>query len=322
MGKGFVKLFAMTRYLLKKFVILFGSLLVVSTVTFFLMHSLPGNPFIGDEAITEEVMTALNKHFGLDKPLIWQYALYLKGLLYFDAGPSIHYQGRTVNQIIGEGFPVSFLLGLESLVLSVSGGLFLGAMSAISRFGWRRRVTLFFQVLGISIPGFLFATFLQYLFSVYLNLLPVARWGTFSHTILPALTLSLFPFAFIARLSCASLVEVLQQDYVMAARAKGLKDFYILWRHVAKNALIPVVVYLGPLTASIFTGSFVIEKIYGIPGLGGWLIVSISNRDYPVIMGLTIFYSALLLFSVFLSDLLCCFMDPRIKSNAPLYERS
>lgn len=306
----------MKGYLLKRAFILLGALFVVSTLTFFLMHALPGNPFIGDEVITEEVMVALNKHWGLDKPLIYQYALYLKGLLFFDAGPSIHYQGRTVNQIISEFFPVSFLLGLEALVLSVFGGLLMGTMSAIYRLGWQRHLIFFFQVLGISIPGFLFATFLQYLFSVYLNLLPVARWGTFSHTILPAITLSLFPFSFIARLSCASLVEVLQQDYIAMARAKGLKSFYILWRHVAKNALIPVIAYLGPLLASIFTGSFVIEKIFGIPGLGGWLIASISNRDYPVIMGLTIFYSAFLLLSVFLSDLLCCFLDPRIKIDA------
>jgi oligopeptide transport system permease protein len=309
----------MTRYLIKKILILLGSLFIVTTATFFLMHALPGNPFIGDEAIAEEVMAALNRHWGLDKPLIWQYALYLKGLLFFDAGPSIHYQGRSVNQIIGEGFPVSFLLGLEALVLSITGGLLMGALGAHFRLGWHRRLSLFFQVLGISIPGFLFATFLQYLFSIYLNLLPVARWGTFSHTILPAVTLSLFPFAFIARLSCASFMEVMQQDYVVMARAKGLKDFYILWRHVARNALIPVVVYLGPLSASVFTGSFVIEKVFGIPGLGGWLIVSISNRDYPIIMGLTIFYSALLLVSVFLSDLLCCFMDPRIKINESFF---
>lgn len=170
-----------------------------------------------------------------------------------------------------------------------------------------------FAVIGISVPSFILATSLQYIFAMKLGLLPVALWGSFSHSILPAVSLSALPLAFIARLTRSSMVEVLEQEYIQTARARGLSSFQIFFKHMLKNGILPVITYLGPMTVAIFTGSFVVEKIFGIPGLGGWFVSSISNRDYPVIMGMTIFYSALLMFAVLIVDILYCMVDPRIK---------
>jgi oligopeptide transport system permease protein len=306
-------------YLAKKGIVLLCSLFVVITLTFFLMHAIPGDPFMNDQAIPEEVLRALNRHYGLDQPLIVQYVKYLNGVLHFDLGPSLKYQSRTVSEIIAEGFPISFLLGFHALCLAIIAGISLGAIAALYHLRWQDHFIVLITVLGISIPGFLLGTFLQYLFAIKLNLLPLARWGTFSHIILPSLTLAAFPFAFIARMTRTTMLEVLQQDYIFFARAKGLNVFYIFWKHVCRNALLPVITYLGPLTASVFTGSFVVEKIFGIPGLGQWMVASISSRDYTVIMGTTIFYSAILMLGVFIADLIACCLDPRIKLHEASY---
>lgn len=303
------------RYLAEKGIILLLSLLVVASLTFCIMHAIPGDPFTQDQVIPEEVLKAIHRHYGLDQPLAWQYAHYLRGLIRLDLGPSLKYEGRSVNEVIGEGFPVSFLLGLEALCLAIIGGMTLGAVAALYHLKWQDKFCLLIGILGVSIPSFLLGTFLQYLFAMKLDLLPVARWGTFSHSILPALTLSAFPLAFIARLTRASMLDVLHQDYVLTAKAKGISSFQLIARHVLRNALIPVLAYLGPLVAIVFTGSFVIEKIFGIPGLGQWLVVSIANRDYPMIMGLTIFYSFILMLSVFIIDCLICMIDPRIQKQ-------
>ncbi|MBS0620817.1 MAG: ABC transporter permease [Verrucomicrobia bacterium] len=303
----------MSKEMIKKIAILFLSLFLVITLTFFLMHAIPGDPFVQDKAIPEEILKALHKHYGLDKPLPVQYLNYLNGLLHGDLGPSFKYQGRTVNQIIQEGFPVSFTLGLEALFLSVGAGIFLGAIAACKHQKWQDHLTMVIAVIGISVPSFILATFLQYLLAMKLHLLPVARWGSFEQTIMPAIALAAMPTAFIARLTRANMIEVLQQDYIQTAKSKGLSPLPILVRHVARNALLPVVTYLGPLSAAVFTGSFAIEKIFGIPGLGQWFVMSITNRDYTVIMGTTIFYSALLMFCVFLVDLLYFAIDPRIQ---------
>lgn len=303
----------MAFYLLKKGSILLFSLFVVATMTFFLMHAIPGDPFTQDRAIPEEILQAMYKHYGLDQPLIVQYGKYLKGLITLDLGPSFKYQGRTVNDIIREGFPVSLALGMEALFFAVISGITLGAIASFKHLRWQDHLTMVVAVLGISVPSFILATFLQYLFAMKLDLLPVARWGTFSQTILPALSLAALPMAFIARLTRANMIEVMQQDYIQTAKSKGLNSFQILWRHVLRNALLPVITYLGPLTAAVLTGSFAVEKIFGIPGLGQWFVMCITNRDYTVIMGTTVFYSAILMLAVFLVDILYCFLDPRIK---------
>lgn len=303
----------MRKHFFQKTLLVFFSFCLIITMTFFFMHMIPGDPFMEDQALPEEIQKALYQHFGLDKPLIIQFFHYLKGIFSFDLGPSLKHQGRSVNQIIAEGFPISFLLGLESLVLAISGGLLLGGVAAFFHLFWQDRVILILVVLGISFPGFLMATFLQYTFAMQLDLFPVARWETFGHTVLPAITLALFPLAYIARLVRVNLIEVLQQDYILTAKSKGLTVLKIFFKHTLRNALLPVVAYLGPLIASIVTGSFVVEKIFGIPGLGQWYVCSIINRDYTVIMGTTIFYSAILVVCLFFTDLLSGMIDPRMR---------
>jgi oligopeptide transport system permease protein len=305
----------MIKYLAKKGVILLLSLFLVTTLTFFLMHAIPGDPFIQDKAIPEEILKALHKHYGLDEPLYIQFGKYLQGILHFELGPSFKYEGRTVNDIISDGFPVSFYLGMEALFIAIFGGIVLGSIAALNHTRWKDHATMIIAVIGISVPSFILASFLQYFLAMKLDLLPVARWGSFTQTIMPAISLAALPMAFIARLTRANMVEVLQQDYIQTAKSKGLNSFQIIFRHVIRNAILPVVTYLGPLSAAIMTGSFAIEKIFGIPGLGQWFVMSITNRDYTVIMGTTIFYSALLMLCVLLVDLVYCFIDPRIQSK-------
>lgn len=302
----------MIAYCLKKGAILLTSLFVIATLTFFLMHAIPGDPFIQEKAMPEEILKAMQKHYGLDQPLLIQYGKYLKGLLSWELGPSFKYQGRTVNAIISDGFPVSLILGAEALLLAIGGGIFLGAIASFYHQKWQDRLAMGCATLGISVPSFILATCLQYILAIKLDLLPVARWGSFNQTIMPALALSALPMAFIARLIRSNMVEVLQQDYIQTAKSKGLSRWKVLMNHVVRNALLPVVAYLGTLTASILTGSFAIEKIFGIPGLGQWFVLSITNRDYTVIMGITIFYSALLLLCAFVVDIIYCLIDPRI----------
>jgi oligopeptide transport system permease protein len=303
----------MTRYLIKKGLLLLFSLFLVASLTFFLMHTIPGDPFTQERAIPEEIMKAMYAHYGLDQPLHTQYFSYLEKVITWDLGPSFKYQGRTVNEIIREGFPVSCILGLAALVLAITGGITLGSIASLHQLKWQDHAMMVIAVLGISVPSFILATFLQYIFAMKLDLVPVARWGSVSQAILPALALSALPMAFIARLTRSNMVEVMQQDYIQTAKSKGLSPFRIMTKHVLRNALLPVVTYLGPLTAAVLTGSFAVEKIFGIPGLGQWFVMSITNRDYTVIMGTTIFYSAILMFCVFFVDLLYCVIDPRIK---------
>lgn len=277
------------------------------------MKIIPGDPFIQDKIAPQEVMEAIHRYYGLDKPLLVQYLKYLKGFVTADLGPSLIYQGRTVNQIIREGFPVSAAVGLQALVLSLFFGTLLGSIAAAKQQKWQNNAAMIFTTIGISIPNFVMASLLQYIFCMKLNLLPVARWGSYGHTILPTIALACMPTAFIARLIRANMVEVLKQDYIKTAFAKGLKLPKVILKHALRNAILPVISYLGPIATYLLTGSFVIERIFGIPGLGQWLVLSISNRDYPVILGLTVFYSTLLLTIVFLVDILYTFIDTRVQ---------
>ncbi|MCI5053143.1 MAG: ABC transporter permease [Simkaniaceae bacterium] len=303
------------RYFSRKLAFLAISLFFVATLTFFLMHTIPGDPFIQEQAVPEEIMKSMYTHYGLDQPWYIQYVKYLKGLVTFDLGPSFKYEGRTVNDIIYDGFPVSFSLGLLALFISVTCGIFLGSIASIYQSRWQDHAAMILAVIGMSIPSFILATLLQYLLAMKLPLFPIARWGGLSHAVLPSLALSSLPTAFIARLTRTNMIETLQQDYVLTAKAKGCSTFQVMRRHVFKNSLLPVVSYIGPLSAAIISGSFIVEKIFGIPGLGGWFVTSISNRDYTVIMGLTMFYSALLMFAIFIIDLIYFWLDPRIKGE-------
>lgn len=300
-------------YLFKKALILLISLWCVITGTFFLMHVIPGDPFIGEQNIPEEVLKSLYAYYGLDQPLWKQYFIYLKGLLSGDLGVSIVYHGRSVNQFIKEGFPISAQLGCQALLVSVPCGVLLGTWAALKRNHWQDASAMLISTIGVSVPNFVLASLFQFLFCVKLHLLPVARWGSFEHTILPTLALAALPTAFIARLTRSNMVEVLQQDYIRTALAKGLPLFRISLRHGLRNALLPVITYLGPIATQILTGSFMIERIFAIPGLGQWMIHSINGRDYPMIIGLTIFFSTSLMISMFVVDLLYSFLDPRIR---------
>ena len=301
------------KYFVNKFLFLVLSLFLVASLTFFLMHLAPGDPFLQEQAVPKEVMQSMYAHYGLDKPLHIQYLKYLKGLFTWDLGPSFKFEGRSVNSIIYEGFSVSALLGLEAILIALPVGIFIGVVAALKRSLWPDRLCMLFAVAGISVPSFIKATLLQYFFAMKLDLFPVARWESFSHSILPAFALAALPTAFLARLTRNGMIEVFQQDYIITAKSKGLSTTQIILKHGLKNGLLSVMSYLGPLISGILTGSFIVEKIFGIPGLGGWLVNSVNNRDYTVIAGVTIFYSAILMVSVFIVDVCYTFLDPRIK---------
>jgi oligopeptide transport system permease protein len=311
----------MLRYAIQKFFSLALTLYLIVTVTFILMKAIPGDPFTQETALPQEVINALMAHYKLDTPWFEQYGNYLYSVLTWDLGPSFRYTARTVNSIIAEGFPVSAILGLEAVVIALSVGTTLGIVAALKHNRWLDHTAMIGAVLGISVPNFLLAALLQYLFAIKLNWLPIARWGTFAHTILPALSLAALPTAFIARLTRASLLEVLQQDYLKTAKAKGLSSLTIILRHGLRNALLPVLSYLPPMLANVLIGSFVVEKIFGIPGVGQWFVLSVANRDYTLIMGMTVFYSLILLSAMFIIDIVYGLVDPRIKLiHRPAYE--
>jgi oligopeptide transport system permease protein len=304
---------SMFQYLIKKALILAASLWLIITLTFFLMHMVPGDPFIGDRVIPQEVLDSLYAYFGLDQPLWIQYLKYLKGLLHGELGPSIIYQGRSVNQFIREGFPISAQIGLQALFLAIPLGILLGTIASIKRGKWQDTAAMIISTIGVSVPNFVLATLMQFVFALKLHLLPVARLSGFESTILPTLALAALPTAFIARLTRSNMVEVLEQDYIKTALAKGIPLFRISIVHGLRNALLPVITYLGPIGSQILTGSFMIEKIFAIPGLGSWMIHSINARDYPMIMGLTVFFSSGLMISMFFVDILYTLLDPRIR---------
>lgn len=305
----------MVRFLLRKILSLLTTIFCVMTLTFFLMKAIPGDPFGDEQALPKEIHESLLEHYGLNDPLLQQYGRYLVSTLSWDLGPSFKYSGRTVNQLINEGFPVSFLLGVEALFIAIGVGVFVGAISSTYQQPWIDRGAKLFVMIGISLPSFACATFLQYLLSMKFAVFPVARWGSWLHTILPALSLAILPAAFITRLVRGQMEEVLKQDFIKVCRAKGLTDFQLMRRHVIKNSLVPLFAYLGQLSANIFVGSFIVEKIFSIPGLGQWFVRSVMNRDYTVIMGLTVFYSVLLVSMVLFFDLLSMWLDPRVRKR-------
>ncbi|WP_341281562.1 ABC transporter permease [Paenibacillus sp. FSL H8-0537] len=303
----------MVKYIGRRLLYILLSLWLIITATFFLMRLAPGNPFTSEKQLPPEIKANLLAHYGLDQPWYTQYGDYLLKVLQWDFGPSFKYKSQTVNDLINTGFPVSLVLGLEAIFLALAFGVILGVIAALKHNRWQDYTAMIIAVAGISVPSFIMATVLQYVLAIKFGIFPVARWGTFMHTVLPAIALASTPTAFIARLTRSSMLEVLSNDYIKTAKAKGLSEFMITVKHTLRNALLPVVSYMGPLSAGVITGSFVIERIFGIPGLGSHFVVSIGNRDYTVIMGVTVFYSIILLFSVLLVDILYGLIDPRIK---------
>lgn len=277
------------------------------------MQAAPGGPFASERKLPPEIEAQMNEAYGLNDPIHVQYFDYLVRAITLDFGPSFKYVGQEVTDIIARSFPYSLILGAEAILLALSFGVLLGVIAALKHNKFGDYAAMVIAVLGISVPSFIMATILQYIFAIKLQALPVARFESFAHTILPAVALATTPLAFIARLMRSSMLEVLNADYIKTARSKGLSSRVVTYKHGLRNAILPVVSYLGPLVVSILTGSFIIEKIFGIPGLGNEFVVSVTNRDYTVIMGTTVFFSVLLLVSILIVDLIYGLVDPRIK---------
>ncbi|KKC47667.1 ABC transporter permease [Paenibacillus sp. D9] len=304
----------MASYILKRLVSMLVTLWLIVTVTFFLMHSVPGSPFDKDgKNSNPTAVQNMMAYYHLDEPVGVQYVLYLKSLLKLDLGPSIGHFPDSVNSMISRGFPVSFQLGMIAILFAIVAGIALGTVAALYKNRLIDQAAMVLAVLGIAVPNFVVATLLIKYVAVEWHLLPVAMWGTWRHAVLPGLALATGPIAIIARMTRANMVEVLTSDYIETARAKGLHPFVIVTKHALRNAVLPVVTLLGALIANVLTGSFVIEKIFAIPGMGKYFVDGINNRDYSVIMGTTVFYSALLLFMMFLVDIAYGLIDPRIK---------
>jgi len=277
------------------------------------MHAIPGNVYNSEKNLPPAIVENIRAKYGLDKPLSEQYITMLKNTIKLDFGISMKNRGRPVNDIITEHFPHSARLGIFSIALCLFIGIPLGVLSALKKDKWQDRMAMIIATLGVSVPGFVVAVLSQYLLGVKLKWFPVIGDKSFIHLILPAVALSFLPISFIARLVRSSMVEVLEQDYIRTARAKGLSERVVIYKHALKNSIMPVITYLGPLIAGVLTGSFVIESIFNIPGLGRYFVTSINNRDYTVTMGVTIFYAVFLVLMNFIVDVLYTVLDPRIK---------
>jgi oligopeptide transport system permease protein len=289
------------------------TLFIIITVTFFLMHAVPGGPFTGEKTLKPQILQNLNEKYGLDKPIHVQYVNYLRSLAQFDLGPSFRRVGTSVNDIIARTFPVSLRLGIVAIAIALLFGIPMGILASLKRGHWQDRTVMVIATIGIAVPGFVVATTTMIIFGVNLKWLPTMGLKSIQHYILPAFALSFFPMSFIARLMRSSMLDVINQDYIRTAKAKGLSRAVVIFKHALKNSLLPVITYLGPLSAGILTGSFVIERIFSIPGLGRYFIESITNRDYSVIMGVTVFFGFFLVTMNLVVDIAYVFVDPRIK---------
>jgi len=305
----------MAPYILKRFIAGILSLLVLITVTFFLMHAIPGGPFSPsqEKKVPASVLKRIEAMYGLDKPPHEQYFNYLKNLLQGNFGISFKIEDMTVNELIDNGFPVSARIGLVAIIFSLGIGVPLGIMSAVKRGRWMDWFSMVFATIGISVPSFVLTVLLMYLFCVKFHLLPVFGLDTWKHYVLPVTGLAVGPISYIARLMRSSMLEIMRQDFINTTRSKGVSEFIVITRHALRNSVIPVVTYLGPLIAGLLTGSFVVERLFSIPGIGRYYISSIGDRDYSVILGMTIFFGVFIVISNFVVDILCVIIDPRIK---------
>ena len=299
-------------YILKRILLAIFTVWIVITVTFFVMHAVPGGPFVGEKATTPAVQKAMEAKYGLDKPLLEQYGTYLKDVVTkFDFGPSLKQRGRTVVDIIFDGMKTSVYLGVLAAGLSTIIGVALGAVAALRRNKLIDRVIMVITTAFVSMPSFIMGSLLLTLFAINLQWLP-ANGSASGGLILPVITLALYPMAYITRLTRSSMLDVLGQDYIRTAKAKGLSGPKIIYGHALKNSLIPVLTYIGPMLAYIVTGSLVVEKIFAVPGIGRQFVTSITNRDYPMIMGTTIVLAALIVIMNLITDILYKVVDPRI----------
>jgi len=301
------------KYILKRLGISVVTIFIVITATFFLMRLMPGGPFDGEKPLPPEIKASLEAKYGLDKSLGEQYSMYLKDLLKGDLGPSMRYKGREVQEIIGYSFPASAKLGGVAVAISLIFGILLGIIAALKYNKWPDSICMVLPTLGVTLPSFVIATLLMYVFGVKLSLVPITGLDNLKSYILPSVALAGYSIAFISRLTRSKLLEVLKSDYIRTAKAKGVNGRRIMFKHALRNTLIPIVTYVGPLIAGILTGSFVVEKIFAIPGLGREFVTTITNRDYTTILGVTIFYSTLLILCNLIVDIMYVIIDPRIK---------
>jgi oligopeptide transport system permease protein len=299
-------------YIVKRLILAVITIFLIITITFFVMHSIPGGPFLSEKAPSPAVTAALEQKYGLNKPLFEQYTTYLKDVLKFDFGPSIKQRGREVSTVIITGFKVSAKMGGAAALLAIIFGLIFGSLAAVFHNKVVDKVIMVVSTACVAIPSFVVATLLLLIFCVKLNLFP-ANGNETGGLILPIISLSLYPMSYIIRLTRSSMLEVLVQDYIRTARAKGVKPYKVLFKHALRNAVTPVITYAGPMIAFIVTGSLVVEKIFAVPGLGNDFVKSIMNRDFTMIMGTTIFLAALVIIMMLISDILYKVFDPRIK---------
>lgn len=305
----------MFKYIVKRILAGVLTMMVLITVAFFMMHAMPGSPFSPAEQknVPPEVLERLASSYGLDRPVFEQYVDYLKSLLHGDLGISYKKTDTTVNDIIELHFPVSARVGAVAVIMSLLIGLPLGILAAVYRGKAVDFGSMVFATIGISIPVFVISVLLMYLFCGVLQWLPSHGLSSWRHYILPVACLSFNPIAYIARQTRSSMLEALEQDYVRTARAKGVSELMVVAKHALKNALTPVVTYLGPLVAGLLTGSFVVERLFAVPGIGRYFVQSISDRDYTMIMGIVIFFGAFVVVCNLISDILLAIIDPRVK---------
>ena len=299
----------MLKYCLKRLALAVLTMLIIIAITFFTMNAIPGGPFDSEKAPSPEIMSVLNQRYNLDKPLGQQFLIYLKNLLHGDLGISIK-TGRDISKTISESFRVSAVIGLESVVVALFFGLLFGCIAAYFVNRWPDRIIMFFSSLLVSVPSFIIASILMLVFCLKLKLIPAWTPGSFS--ILPVLALAIFPMSNITRFTKTSMLDIMNQNYIRTARAGGIPEWKIIIKHAFRNASIPVITYVGPMVAGVLSGSFVIETVFTVGGLGSQFVTAITNRDYTLIMGITVFLAAIIIGISLLSDILYKLVDPRI----------
>lgn len=305
----------MLKFILKRLGYMLVTLWIISTITFMLIHAIPGDPLAGmARNLPPQIKANFYAKYGLDQPVIVQYGKFLeRAVLHGDLGESLAYQGRSVTDTIKNYAPVSARLGGQALAMGFIIGIILGIIAAFNRGRWPDYLVMFLAIAGVSIPGFVLASLLQYTFTVHWMWLPTTGWGEFKHTILPSIGMSFGIIATYARFMRANCLDVIGQDYVLTAKSKGVSKLNLVIKHIIRNAILPAITMLGPQIAGIFTGAFVTESIFGIPGLGGYFVSSVSDRDYTMIMGQTIFVAGLFIVSLVVVDIVYGLVDPRIR---------
>lgn len=301
-------------YYLRRILSALLTIVLIATVTFSMMHSIPGGPFSREKAVPEEILRSLNEKYNLDDPLPKQYVDYMYRLfIKFDFGPSFSIIGTSVNELIGSGKDASLKIGLYASILIILIGIPLGIISALKQNKPIDYAVMFMATLGVTVPSFVVATLIIYFFAGKLGWIPTFGIEDPKGYIGPVIAMAGYSLSFVSRLTRSSMLEVLRQDYIRTARANGISEFKVIAKHAVKNALIPVVTYIGPMIAALLTGSFVVEKIFSIPGMGRYFVVSVGNRDYTTIMGMTILYSAFYIIMILLVDFAYGLIDPRIR---------